>query len=280
MTASDLKPWQHDLVGWSILTIGLVGMFVNVKFVISFWRKSRRSDGEVNPLLLNMAVTNIGIILLAFPLSGWASFVHKWPWGHFWCTYYGSISLFFGFGLMMIVILLTIDVYLKYNSYFYGLHRQAIRKLLVVWIWLNSLFWAVAPLLGWSQIGYEPCGTSCTVDVMNPNMAYISYIVCCFVCCYVMPLFVLTYCRFKALPNKENSDQELNQDLRKTLLVVLLFVIEWTPYSAVYLWPIFDDPKNIPVGLSALAPVFAKLSVVLTPLVYWSETKPQAIVSD
>lgn len=45
---------------------------------------------------------------------------------------------------------------------------------------------------------------------------------------------------------------------------MVLFIIEWAPYTAYYLWPIFD-PDNVPIRLNAVAPLAAKLAVVLTP---------------
>jgi hypothetical protein len=50
--------------------------------------------------------------------------------------------------------------------------------------------------------------------------------------------------------------------------VIGLFVFEWTPYLIVYVWPIFADPKTIPLRLALAGPLFAKTSVVLNPLLY------------
>jgi hypothetical protein len=39
------------------------------------------------------------------------------------------------------------------------------------------------------------------------------------------------------------------------------------------MWPIFSDPKNMPMRLSAIGPLFAKLAVVSTPLIYFNFPK-------
>jgi hypothetical protein len=39
------------------------------------------------------------------------------------------------------------------------------------------------------------------------------------------------------------------------------------------MWPIFNDPKKMPMRLSAVAPLFAKLAVVSTPLIYFNLPK-------
>jgi hypothetical protein len=71
---------------------------------------------------------------------------------------------------------------------------------MVLFIWINSLFWGLTPLMGWSRIGFEPTGTSCTVDFMHPDYEYVSYIVFCGIWCYALPLLVMVYCRMKNMP--------------------------------------------------------------------------------
>jgi hypothetical protein len=39
------------------------------------------------------------------------------------------------------------------------------------------------------------------------------------------------------------------------------------------MWPILSDPKNMPMRLSAFGPLFAKLAVVSTPLIYFNFSK-------
>ena len=53
--------------------------------------------------------------------------------------------------------------------------------------------------------------------------------------------------------------------IQTIFLLLILFIIEWAPYTAYYVWPILDE--NVPIRLNAIAPLAAKLSVVLTPWV-------------
>lgn len=163
---------------------------------------------------------------------------------------------------------------------------------MIIWSWIASIFWSVAPLLGWSRISYEPTYTSCTVDLMHPDKAYVSYIISCFICCYLLPVGLMVFVRIKPDKNYEPVATDVNKSYqvsshtqlnfsnqpkkffyfkKKIVILFLLFIIAWSPYAIVYLWPVFGDPKLIPISLAAAAPVFAKLSVVLTPLVLWNE---------
>ena len=45
------------------------------------------------------------------------------------------------------------------------------------------------------------------------------------------------------------------------------FLICWTPYAIVYLWPVINNAKIAYFGLTAIAPLMAKLSTIATPMI-------------
>ena len=47
-------------------------------------------------------------------------------------------------------------------------------------IWLNAGFWASAPILGWHRYGIEASGVSCTIDYLDPDFAYVTWLGCVF----------------------------------------------------------------------------------------------------
>ena len=63
--------------------------------------------------------------------------------------------------------------------------------------WCFALIWAGAPLLGWSRYVEEDGGTWCSIDWLNKSGSNMSYIICIFLFCYIMPLLViaLSYCK-------------------------------------------------------------------------------------
>ena len=38
-----------------------------------------------------------------------------------------------------------------------------------------------------------------------------------------------------------------------------------------YIWPIFSDPRTMPMRLGAIGPLLAKFAVVTTPMIYFNE---------
>lgn len=65
--------------------------------------------------------------------------------------------------------------------------------------WFYSLAWTVPPLLGWSSYGPEGPGTTCSVDWRTQTPNNISYIVCLFVFCLLLPFCVILYSYGKLL---------------------------------------------------------------------------------
>lgn len=57
--------------------------------------------------------------------------------------------------------------------------------------WVYSLIWTVPPLFGWSHYGPEGPGTTCSVDWTAKTANSISYIICLFVFCLIVPFLVI-----------------------------------------------------------------------------------------
>lgn len=69
----------------------------------------------------------------------------------------------------------------------------------IAFSWLYSVAWTVPPLLGWSEYGPEGPGTTCSVDWTTQTPNNISYIVCLFTFCLVLPFVVILYSYGKLL---------------------------------------------------------------------------------
>lgn len=65
--------------------------------------------------------------------------------------------------------------------------------------WVYSLIWTMPPLFGWSSYGPEGPGTTCSVDWKAKTANNISYIICLFVFCLIVPFLVIVFCYGKLL---------------------------------------------------------------------------------
>lgn len=53
-----------------------------------------------------------------------------------------------------------------------------------------------------------------------------------------------------------------------SLVMIIMFLVAWSPYSIVCLWASFGDPKAIPAPMAIIAPLFAKSSTFYNPCIY------------
>lgn len=65
--------------------------------------------------------------------------------------------------------------------------------------WVYSLVWTAPPLFGWSSYGPEGPGTTCSVNWTAKTANNISYIICLFVFCLIVPFLVIVFCYGKLL---------------------------------------------------------------------------------
>lgn len=65
--------------------------------------------------------------------------------------------------------------------------------------WVYSLIWTLPPLFGWSRYGPEGPGTTCSVDWTTKTANNISYIICLFIFCLIVPFLVIVFCYGKLL---------------------------------------------------------------------------------
>ncbi|KAG7248166.1 hypothetical protein CRUP_002269 [Coryphaenoides rupestris] len=146
------------------------------------------------------------------------------------------------------------------------------------------MVFAVGPLSGWGQYGAEPYGTACCIDWMGPSQssAAMSYIVCLFVFCYIVPCTVIFLSYTFILTTVRGSRQAVQQHMSpqnkianaQTLIVKLSvavcigFLTAWSPYAIVSMWAAFGEPEKVPPMAFALAAMFAKSSTLYNPIVY------------
>lgn len=69
----------------------------------------------------------------------------------------------------------------------------------IAFSWIYSLVWVVPPLFGWSRYGPEGPGTTCSVNWTNKTANNVSYIVCLFFFCLILPFVVIVYSYGKLL---------------------------------------------------------------------------------
>lgn len=104
----------------------------------------------------------------------------------------------FPISLLAGIVSITTLTVLAYERYIRVVHARVINYSwawrAITYIWLYSLAWAGAPLLGWNRYMLDIHGLGCTVDWKSKNANDSSFVLFLFLGCLVVPVGVIAHC--------------------------------------------------------------------------------------
>ncbi|XP_019907037.2 opsin 7, group member b isoform X1 [Esox lucius] len=278
---------EHDiLMGTTYFTFGILSLVGNgILLFVAYRKKSSLKPAEF--FVINLSISDLGITISLFPLATSSAFAHKWLGNETTCVIYAFCGVLFGLASLTNLTVLSSVCWLKVcvpnfasGSKFSSCHAY----LLIVGVWCYSLIFAIGPLTGWGRYGSEPYGTACCIDWYAPNhsTAAMSYIVCLFVFCYIIPCIIIFLSYVFILLTVKGSRQAVQQHMSPqnkianahTLIVKLSvavcigFLTAWSPYAFVSMWAAFVNKTEVPPFAFAVAAIFAKSSTLYNPIIY------------
>ncbi|KAI3375227.1 hypothetical protein L3Q82_021729 [Scortum barcoo] len=196
---TTLTPTGNLVVSVCLGFIGTFGLLNNLLVLVLFCRyKLLRSP--INLLLINISFSDLLVCVLGTPFSFAASTQGRWLIGDAGCVWYGFANSLFG---IVSLISLAVLSYERYSTMMAPTEADSsnYRKISlgIALSWAYSLIWTLPPLFGWSRYGPEGPGTTCSVDWTAKTANNISYIICLFVFCLIVPFLVIVFCYGKLL---------------------------------------------------------------------------------
>uniref|UniRef100_A0A672ZIJ6 Teleost multiple tissue opsin b n=1 Tax=Sphaeramia orbicularis TaxID=375764 RepID=A0A672ZIJ6_9TELE len=270
----SLTPTGHLVVAVCLGFIGTFGFLSNF-LVLTLFCRYRALRTPMNLLLVSISASDLLVSVLGTPFSFAASTQGRWLIGRAGCVWYGFINAFLG-----IVSLISLAV-LSYERYCTMMaptiadgrdYRPALAGICFSWIY--SVAWTVPPLLGWSRYGPEGPGTTCSVDWKTKTANNISYIVCLFTFCLVLPFSVILYSYGKllhAIRQVVSSVVPRRREQRVLVMVVTMvicYLVCWLPYGVAALLATFGPHDLITPEASITPSLLAKFSTVVNPFIY------------
>ncbi|XP_053245932.1 vertebrate ancient opsin-like [Podarcis raffonei] len=271
-----LSPTGHLVTAICLGIIGILGFLNNLLVLVLFCRnKVLRSP--INLLLMNISVSDLMVCIVGTPFSFAASTQGRWLIGPAGCVWYGFANTLFG-----TVSLISLAV-LSYERYctMMGTTEADATNYKKVWLgifvsWMYSLFWTLPPLFGWSSYGPEGPGTTCSVNWHSRDANNVSYIICLFVFCLVLPFIIIVYCYGKLLcaikqvsgVTKGMAQTREQRVLIMVVVMVICFLLCWLPYGIVALIATFGKPGLVTASASIIPSILAKSSTVYNPVIY------------
>ncbi|XP_071370527.1 teleost multiple tissue opsin a [Centroberyx affinis] len=273
---TTLSPTGHLIVAVCLGFIGTLGLLNNLLVLVLFCRyKMLRSP--INLLLINISISDLLVCVLGTPFSFAASTQGRWLIGEGGCVWYGFANSLFG---IVSLISLAVLSYERYSTMIAPTEADSsnYRKvsLGIAVSWVYSLVWTLPPLFGWSHYGPEGPGTTCSVDWTARTANNISYIVCLFVFCLIVPFLVIVFCYGKLLyainqVSGINTSMSRKREQRVLFMVVIMvtcYLMCWLPYGIMALLATFGPPGLVTPEASIIPSILAKTSTFINPVIY------------
>nr|XP_006114623.1 opsin-3-like isoform X4 [Pelodiscus sinensis] len=254
----------------------LVFGFLNNLIVLILFCKFKALRNPVNMLLLNISASDMLVCISGTTLSFVSNIHGRWIGGEYGCMWYGFVNSCFG---IVSLISLAVLSYERYSTLTLCNKRGSDYQkalLAVGGSWLYSLIWTVPPLIGWSSYGLEGAGTSCSVRWTSESAETVSYIVCLFIFCLVIPVTVMIYCYGSLLYAVKQVGKIRKNAARKreyhvlfmVITTVICYLICWMPYGVIALIATFGSPGAVSPIAYVIPSILAKSSTVCNPIIY------------
>ncbi|KAG8520609.1 Melanopsin, partial [Galemys pyrenaicus] len=281
----------HYTLGTVILLVGLTGMLGNLTVIYTFCR-SRGLRTPANMFIINLAISDFLMSFTQAPVFFASSLYKQWLFGEAGCEFYAFCGALFGITSMITLTAIALDRYLVITRPLatIGVVSKRRAALVLLGVWLYALAWSLPPFFGWSAYVPEGLLTSCSWDYMRVTPSFRAYTMLLFCFVFFLPLLVIIYCYvfiFRAIRETGQALQtfracEVSGELPRQwqrlqnewkmakiiLLVILLFVLSWAPYSTVALVAFAGYAHVLTPYMTSVPAVIAKASAIHNPIVY------------
>ncbi|XP_041865690.1 melanopsin-A [Melanotaenia boesemani] len=285
----DVPDHAHYTIGSVILAIGITGIVGNFLVIYAFSR-SRSLRTPANMFIINLAITDLLMCITQAPIFFTTSMHKRWIFGEKGCELYAFCGALFGICSMITLTVIAIDRYFVITRPLTSIGVLSKKRALLILVaaWAYSLAWSLPPFFGWSAYVPEGLLTSCTWDYMTFTPSVRAYTMLLFIFVFFLPLFIIIYCYvfiFRAIRTTNQAVGKINGSTRDTvksfhrlqnewrmakiaLIVILLYVISWSPYSTVALTAFAGYADMLTPYMNSVPAVIAKASAIHNPIIY------------
>ncbi|XP_014840122.1 PREDICTED: pinopsin-like [Poecilia mexicana] len=255
----------------------LVAGILNNSLTLLVFAKFRCLWTPINLILLNISLSDVLVCVFGTPFSFAASLRGRWLIGEFGCKWYGFANSLFG---IVSLVSLSVLSYERYNTVLRS-SKVDVSDFRKAWLfiggtWVYSLLWTLPPFLGWSSYGPEGPGTTCSVQWHLRSPTSVSYVLCLFIFCLLLPLMLMVYSYGRILfairrAGKVNllaAQRREQHILLMVLSMVSCYMVCWMPYGVTALMATFGRSGLVTPLASVVPSILAKFSTVVNPIIY------------
>uniref|UniRef100_A0A1A9VVY6 G-protein coupled receptors family 1 profile domain-containing protein n=1 Tax=Glossina austeni TaxID=7395 RepID=A0A1A9VVY6_GLOAU len=285
-----MDPMWNKILTTYMIMIGCISWCGN-GVVIYIFSTTKSLRTPANLLVINLALSDFGMMVVNTPMMGINLYFQTWIWGPGGCDAYAALGSAFGCSSIWSMCMISLD---RYNVIVLGMAgrpmtiKLALMK--IAFIWAMGSVWTLSPIFGWSRYVPEGNLTSCGIDYLERNWNYRSYLIFYTIFVYYIPLFLICYSYWfiiaavsahekamreqakkmnvKSLRSSEDADKSAEGKLAKVALVTItLWFVAWTPYTIINMAGLFKFEGLTPLN-TIWGACFAKSAACYNPIVY------------
>ncbi|NP_001104634.1 opsin-3 [Danio rerio] len=269
----------YKLLTFTIGSIGVLG-FCNNIIVIILYSRYKRLRTPTNLLIVNISVSDLLVSLTGVNFTFVSCVKRRWVFNSATCVWDGFSNSLFG-----IVSIMTLSG-LAYERYIRVVHAKVVdfpwAWRAITHIWLYSLAWTGAPLLGWNRYTLEVHQLGCSLDWASKDPNDASFILFFLLGCFFVPVGVMVYCYGNILYTvkmlRSIQDLQTVQTIKilryekkvavMFLMMISCFLVCWTPYAVVSMLEAFGKKSVVSPTVAIIPSLFAKSSTAYNPVIY------------
>ncbi|XP_041922503.1 opsin-3 [Alosa alosa] len=269
----------YKLLAFTIGTICALG-FCNNVLVLVLYYKFKRLRTPTNLLLVNISISDLLMCVIGINFTFISCIKRRWVWNSATCVWDGFSNSLFG-----IVSIMTLAA-LAYERYIRVVHAKVVdfpwAWRAITHIWLYSIAWTGAPLLGWNRYTLEIHQLGCSLDWASKDPNDASFILLFLLGCFFVPVGIMAYCYGNILYTvrmlRSIQDLQTVQIIKilryekkvavMFLLMISCFLVCWTPYAVVSMMEAFGRKSVVSPTLAIIPSFFAKSSTAYNPVIY------------
>ncbi|XP_044749566.1 rhodopsin-like [Coccinella septempunctata] len=259
----------------ALLIIGVLGFFLNL-FVIILMLRDKQLWTPLNIILFNLVCSDFSVSIFGNPFALLSALAHGWIFGTMMCQIYGFFMSLLGITSITTLTVLAFERYMMVSRPFqnYIISRRS-ATILVLGIWTYSLALTVPPLVGWGKYVNEAANISCSINWETQTLNAMSYICYLFIFGLFIPVTIIVFSYINIVVQMKQNSIKMGQ-VRKAekriaymvLLMIILFMVAWTPYAVLALLIQFGDASSLSPGIRVIPSLLAKSSICYNPIVY------------
>ncbi|CAF2766029.1 unnamed protein product [Rotaria sp. Silwood2] len=175
-----------------------------------------------NYFLINLAITDFGLLLTNNSMHVISSFKKRWIFGQIGCNFYSVCGGIFGLTSITTMAAISLTRLIAVNDPLSSLRLSSHTTLnYLACAWVYGSVWIMPPLFGWNRFILEGFGTSCTFDYVSKDLSDRLFILILVTCGFLIPFSVIIFAyssiliklsqRGRQFPQQNKDDQCSNQ---------------------------------------------------------------------